>query len=196
MRLFTEMTELVTVGQYLDMRIASAPLYDLEGQLDAIRATMRAKTASYTAEFPLAMGASAALGDGSHVAAARAAGLPAGIAFQLRDDLLGVFGRQELTGKSTRSDLDGRKLTPLMSFALASSHGPALRALLAHAPLDDESADRVRAILVESGARAYVEQLIDENVRRAIQQAELAPIPRRLRGELRLAALEAGERER
>ncbi|MGC4174147.1 polyprenyl synthetase family protein [Demequina sp.] len=114
MRLFTEMTELVTVGQYLDMRIAASPLTELPNQLDAIRATMRSKTASYTAEFPLALGASAARGDGPHVDAARAAGVPAGIAFQLRDDLLGLTGSPAVTGKPVGDDIrEGKRTVPL-----------------------------------------------------------------------------------
>jgi len=160
MRLFTEMTELVTVGQYLDMRIASTPLYDLDGQLDAIRATMRAKTASYTAEFPLAMGACAALGDGPHVAAARAAGLPAGIAFQLRDDLLGLVGSPEVTGKPVGGDIrEGKRTVPLWyAWTRSDASGrAALAAAVGRPNASDEQVRRAIAVIEGSGAVTAVE---------------------------------------
>ena len=169
MRLFTEMTELVTVGQYLDMRIASAPLYDLEGQLDAIRATMRAKTASYTAEFPLAMGASAALGDGQHIAAARAAGLPAGIAFQLRDDLLGLVGSPHVTGKPVGGDIrEGKRTIPLWhAWTRSDASGrAALAAAVGRPDAGDEQVRRAIAVIEASGAvetvEAEIAQLTEE----------------------------------
>jgi geranylgeranyl diphosphate synthase type I len=160
MRLFTEMTELVTVGQYLDMRIAASQLSTLDDQLADIRATMRAQTASYTAEFPLALGASAALGDGDHVARARAAGLPAGIAFQLRDDLLGLVGEPAVTGKPVGGDIrEGKRTVPLWhAWNRADAEGrSALAAALGNAEASDEQVQRAISVIAESGAVEAVE---------------------------------------
>lgn len=163
--LFTEMMELVTVGQYLDMRIASAPLDALGGQLDAIRATMRCKTASYTAEFPLALGASAARGAGPHVAAARAAGLPAGIAFQLRDDLLGIVGETSLTGKPVGDDIrEGKRTVPLWhAWTAADAAGRAvLAAAVGNASASESLIADAIGVVVDSGAVGAVEKEIAE----------------------------------
>ena len=163
MRLFTEMTELVTVGQYLDMRIAATPLSALDGQLESIRATMRAKTASYTAEFPLALGACAALGDGVHVARARDAGLPAGIAFQLRDDLLGLIGEPHVTGKPVGGDIrEGKRTVPLWhAWNRADAAGrAALEAALGRADASDAQVARAIEVIEDSGAIAAVESEI------------------------------------
>jgi len=163
--LFTEMMELVTVGQYLDMRIASAPLDALGGQLDAIRATMRCKTASYTAEFPLALGASAARGAGPHVAAARAAGLPAGIAFQLRDDLLGLVGEASVTGKPVGDDVrEGKRTVPLWhAWTASDAVGRAvLQAAVGNAAASEGLIADAIGVVIDSGAVDAVEHEIAE----------------------------------
>lgn len=162
-RLFTEMMELVTVGQYLDMRIAAAPLDALSDQLDDIRATMRSKTASYTAEFPLAIGASAARGEGPHIAAARAAGVPAGIAFQLRDDLLGIVGETAVTGKPVGDDIrEGKRTLPLWhAWTHTSAAGrDVLRATVGNAAATEEEIARAIDAIVSSGAVDAVEREI------------------------------------
>lgn len=112
--LFADMSELVTAGQYLDMRIAAQPLSVLEDQEAEIRATMRSKTASYSAEFPLALGAATAGADDEAVAAVRAVGVGLGIAFQLRDDVLGLTGSPGTTGKPAGDDIREGKRTLIM----------------------------------------------------------------------------------
>ena len=160
LRLFTEMTELVTVGQYLDMRIAATPLGSLDGQLDHIRATMRTKTASYTAEFPLALGASAARGDGEHIRLAREAGVPAGIAFQLRDDLLGVIGEPAVTGKPVGGDIrEGKRTVPLWHAWTATDAAgkAAIAAALGNAAASEAQIDAAIRVIRDSGAVEAVE---------------------------------------
>ncbi|MCR6713239.1 MAG: polyprenyl synthetase family protein [Demequina sp.] len=160
MRLFTEMMELVTVGQYLDMRIAATPLTALDGQLEDIRATMRAKTASYTAEFPLALGASAAGASPAQIEAARAAGLPAGIAFQLRDDLLGLVGDSSVTGKPVGEDIrEGKRTVPLWhawTRADAAARS-ALEVAVGRPSASEAEVAAAIAVIRESGAIAAVE---------------------------------------
>lgn len=164
LRLFTEMMELVTVGQYLDMRIAAEPLAALSGQIDAIRATMRAKTASYTAEFALALGASAAGASPEQIAAVRAAGLPAGIAFQLRDDLLGLVGDSAVTGKPVGEDIrEGKRTVPLWLAWTRSDAGARsiLEAAVGSASATDAQVAAAIGVIEKSGAIATVEAEIE-----------------------------------
>ena len=112
--LFSDMADIVTLGQYADMRAAAAPIADLGGQEHEIRTVMRSKTASYTAEFPLALGAAIAGADAAAVETMRGAGLSLGHAFQLRDDLLGLTGSPAATGKPTGDDVREGKRTLVM----------------------------------------------------------------------------------
>lgn len=112
--LFSDMADIVTLGQYADMRAAAAPLAALGDQETEIRDVMRAKTASYTAEFPLALGAALAGADSGTIAAMREAGLSLGHAFQLRDDLLGLTGSPAQTGKPAGDDVREGKRTLVM----------------------------------------------------------------------------------
>ena len=120
-RLFLTMSDLVTAGQYLDMRTATQPLDDLPHQEGDIRATMRTKTASYTCEGPLALGAAVAGASDAQIAAVREVGVPLGIAFQLRDDVLGLVGTAA-TGKPSGDDVrEGKRtLVLFLAWTLAS----------------------------------------------------------------------------
>ncbi|MFD9064569.1 polyprenyl synthetase family protein [Kitasatospora purpeofusca] len=126
---------------------------------------IRYKTAKYTVEHPLHLGALLAGAPPALLEAFTAYGLPLGEAFQLRDDLLGVFGDPRRTGKSNLDDLAGAKPTALVSLARARS-GPAdrdrLNALLGRPDLGPDGLDELRALLERSGARARVEELIEE----------------------------------
>ncbi|MET9389779.1 polyprenyl synthetase family protein [Streptomyces sp. NPDC006624] len=125
------------------------------------------KSALYTVARPLALGAALAGADTGALGALRAAGRCAGLAFQLRDDLLGAFGDPARTGKPAGDDLRHRKLTPLLAVAVR----------LAEAAGDQEAAavlapgagaragrtvERMRAALERTGARAEVEARIEE----------------------------------
>ncbi|WP_062464511.1 polyprenyl synthetase family protein [Demequina soli] len=162
--LFDEMAALVTAGQHLDMRVAVSPLADLAGLEERIRAVMRSKTASYTAEFPLAMGAAAAGAPEETVAALRAAGLPLGVAFQLRDDVLGLVGSPEVTGKPVGDDLREGKRTLLVWHALTHGDEAQREAVLAVLGRSDATPDRIAdaiAAIGSSGAIEAVEREID-----------------------------------
>jgi geranylgeranyl diphosphate synthase type I len=152
-------------------------LLDLIGQasddedVDAALRVDQYKTAAYTVERPLQFGAAIAGADADLVAAYRAFGADIGIAFQLRDDLLGVFGDPAVTGKPSGDDLREGKRTVLLATALhrADEHDPNaaafLRAKIGTDLAEDELA-RIRAILVEVGA---VEHLEGQIARRADQ---------------------------
>ncbi|GAA2992496.1 polyprenyl synthetase family protein [Kitasatospora albolonga] len=138
---------------------------------------VRYKTAKYTVEHPLHLGALLAGAPPALLEAFTAYGLPLGEAFQLRDDLLGVFGDPGRTGKSNLDDLAGAKPTALLALALANS-GPADRARL-RALLDrpgPEDLAELRALLVRSGARARVEELIEERTTAARTALATAPV--------------------
>lgn len=109
--LFSDMADLVTLGQYADMRAAVQPISTLGNQEEDIRAVMRSKTASYTAEAPLALGAALAGASEKVVGQMKQAGLALGHAFQLRDDLLGLVGAPAATGKPTGGDIREGKRT-------------------------------------------------------------------------------------
>ncbi|MFJ3705379.1 MULTISPECIES: polyprenyl synthetase family protein [Streptomyces] len=151
----------MVAGQYLDMRAQATGSSD-ETQARNI-ATL--KSALYTVERPLALGASLAGADARGMDALRSAGRCAGLAFQLHDDLLGAFGDPAVTGKPADEDLRTRKLTGLLAAALRladeSGDTEALAVLGHHGPRAGAgTADRMRAALERTGARAAVEKEI------------------------------------
>lgn len=125
------------------------------------------KSALYTVERPLALGAVLAGAEPDTLQALRSAGRCAGLAFQLRDDILGAFGDPVVTGKPADEDLRGRKPTYLLAVAArlaATSHDAEAVTALGpdSAPRTDEAVDRMRAAMERTGARAAVEAEITE----------------------------------
>ncbi|WP_091449286.1 polyprenyl synthetase family protein [Actinokineospora iranica] len=150
-------------GQYLDV------LTQAKGDESAAAAlsVARMKTAAYTVERPLHMGAALAGAPEHVIAALRGFGADIGVAFQLRDDLLGMFGDTDVTGKPAGDDLREGKRTLLMSVGLrradaAGRHADAkvMRTALGDDALDVDAVERVRGLLVEVGAVAEVESRI------------------------------------
>ena len=128
----------------------------------------RFKTAAYTVERPLQLGAALAGAPGPLVAAFRAFGADVGVAFQLRDDLLGVFGDPAVTGKPAGDDLREGKRTLLMAVALRTARErgdqraeAVLTGALGNPELDGAGVDRVRQVLVELGAPDELERRIE-----------------------------------
>ncbi|MDM7831396.1 polyprenyl synthetase family protein [Cellulomonas edaphi] len=110
----------VTVGQYLDVLGQSLPWGD-DTVADEARAreVIRAKSARYSVEHPVVLGAALAGASDAELATCRSLGLPLGEAFQLRDDLLGVFGDPASTGKPAGDDLREGKRTVLVARTVA-----------------------------------------------------------------------------
>jgi geranylgeranyl diphosphate synthase type I len=156
---FDEMRAEVMVGQYLDVHAQAT------GDTSVERAgkVARYKAAKYTVERPLLLGAALAGAPASLCAAYSAFGLPLGEAFQLRDDVLGVFGDPARTGKPAGDDLREGKRTYLVASAFAAA-APAdrkeLDAGLGDQGLDDHGVARLRAIISESGALDRTEERI------------------------------------
>jgi geranylgeranyl diphosphate synthase type I len=161
--LFDEMQRVVTVGQFLDMHAQAVAWGDDPVADEArARAVIRAKSAHYSVAHPLEIGAALAGAEPAAIARARGYGVPLGEAFQLRDDLLGVFGDPARTGKPAGDDLREGKRTVLVARAVAGSD-PADRALLAQAlgtDLAPAALADAQAAIVRSGAVDAVEALI------------------------------------
>lgn len=163
---FDLMTAEVTVGQYLDVYAQTVP-WSADGRADGDRANrvVRAKAARYSVEHPLVLGAALAGAGPPQLEALARFGLPIGEAFQLRDDVLGVFGDPAVTGKPAGDDLREGKRTMLVTVAMERADDgdrAVLRAGLGNADLDAASLARMRAILVATGALAAVEARIEE----------------------------------
>ncbi|MFF4369472.1 polyprenyl synthetase family protein [Streptomyces sp. NPDC001594] len=156
--LIGEMREEVMYGQYLDLTSTGRPSADVE---QAMR-TVRYKTAKYTLERPLHIGAVLAGAGPRLLDELSAFALPIGEAFQLRDDLLNVYGDPSLTGKPCLDDLREGKHTVLVACALRNAdpeQQAALRTLLGTPDLTAGQAGRLRRLLSETGARRQVEDL-------------------------------------
>ncbi|MFC7546054.1 polyprenyl synthetase family protein [Plantactinospora sp. GCM10030261] len=140
---------------------------------------IRLKTARYTVTRPLQIGAALAGGGPPVLEALAQAGDPLGDAFQLRDDLLGVFGDPALTGKSTVDDLREGKPTVLMTLARAAAderQAARLRLLVGRPDLDAAGAAEVRRIIADTGARDQVEAMIRARAEAALSALTAAPI--------------------
>lgn len=137
------------------------------------------KTARYTVEGPLHIGAILAGAPEEMLACLSAYALPLGIAFQIRDDVLGIFGSEEKIGKSVSSDIEEGKLTILVSKALESaSKGEASelrRILTLGAMLQPEDIERFRSIVRSTGSLSYAEEMMGRLIkegRAAIEKSD------------------------
>ncbi|MEV5978447.1 polyprenyl synthetase family protein [Streptomyces sp. NPDC052114] len=153
----------MVAGQYRDLHAQATGASGVDEALTI--ATL--KSALYTVERPLALGAALTGADEHTMGALSSAGRCVGLAFQLHDDLLGAFGDPALTGKPVGDDLRSRKLTYLLAVAvrLAESDGDeeSVAALLPDAvPVSPAAEERMRAALERTGARALVESRITD----------------------------------
>ena len=162
------------VGQYLDL-VGTA-----SGSRDAERATRieRYKSGKYTVERPLHLGATLVRDDPAVRDALSQIGLPLGEAFQMRDDLLGVYGDESVTGKPVGEDLREGKLTPLVAAAatrVSGADGALLERIGAPGLTADEIAE-LQDLLERSGARAETEAAIARRADEALAAIARAPI--------------------
>ena len=157
---------------------------------------LRYKSAKYSVERPLHVGASLAGGGPEVIEALTSYGLPLGEAFQLRDDLLGVFGDPAVTGKPAGDDLVEGKRTVLVALALASA-SPQDATRLEGAlgtPLTSDEVGELRAIIQRSGADADVERRIDSLTTESLQALAAGPFTESARVVLRDLARAATSR--
>jgi geranylgeranyl diphosphate synthase type I len=161
------------MGQYLDV------LRTAHGRADRNQAERIAelKSGRYTIERPLELGAALAGADPTVLRRLRAYAGPLGLAFQLRDDVLGAVGDPEVVGKPVGGDLVEGKPTPLLAIALARATAPQ-RALLDRAGSPALSDDEVRAmqrVLIDTGALAEIEHEITKLTHQAVEAVSAAP---------------------
>ncbi|WP_254076301.1 polyprenyl synthetase family protein [Streptomyces sp. P3] len=180
-------TEMVA-GQYLD----------IQGQVTSSVSLARAvraaclKSALYSVERPLALGAALAGADGAQSTALCSAGRCVGIAFQLRDDLSDVFGDPRRTGKTAGGDIRAGKPTYLVAVAQARAEttgdrrgSAVLRRCLGRADLSESGLAEVRDVLEATGARDLVEAKIDRLVAQGMRHLDSAVLEPQARRRLR-----------
>lgn len=180
--LFDQMTEKVGLGQIVDV-------WGLQkADVNTIEAMYKAKSGNYSVKFPLLIGATLANKE-LLLPKLSAYGEPVGLAFQLKDDLLGVFGDEIVTGKSATNDISEGKWTLLMSYAylhIPASKQKKLLGIIGKSPVTDTDYEWVKTVLVESGARTYIEKYMQKLVIQGLSASEKVAQP--LRKELQKMA--------
>lgn len=178
----------VTAGQFLDVVEQGAwPVLVADEMLPRANRVVLYKSAKYSVEAPLLIGASLGGASVAQLTGLRSFGVPLGVAYQLRDDLLGVFGDSEVTGKPSGDDLVEGKRTVLIALARAALPPGARRSLDELLGDPDLSADQIRllqATIRGSGAVDRVELMITDNVRKATAALAAAPLSLAARSEL------------
>jgi geranylgeranyl diphosphate synthase type I len=198
-RCYDDMRVEAIAGQYLDVLGDAEPD---RWSVDRALRVARLKTASYTVTRPLLFGA-ALTGGGAELAEAyQRYGDAVGEAFQLRDDLLGVFGDPAETGKPAGDDLRTGKPTVLLLLArqlasptqaaeLASPGSPGAGLAL---PTTPGEIDRIAEIVADTGAVAMVDAMIENRVSAALAALDRAPIDSATRAALGALAVAATQR--
>jgi geranylgeranyl diphosphate synthase type I len=210
----------VFAGQYLDLLGQAAGDETVAGALRVVEF----KTAKYTIERPLHLGAALAgagldpggdggavgddgslaagnggtLGHGSLAAAYTAYGLPLGIAFQLRDDILGVFGDPAQTGKPAGDDVREGKRTVLLAIARSRATAGQAKVIdryLGDPALDEAGTVEIRAAITGTGAVAECERMIARHVSEAIAALDGGPMTGEAREALAELAVAATARD-
>jgi len=177
---FNRMRSEVAIGQYLDVLEEQQQDFAPEAeQLERSTRVLVYKSAKYSVEAPLLIGGALAGASPEQTQALSDFGLPVGVAFQLRDDLLGVFGDSELTGKPVGDDLVEGKRTVLVTLARESLPATQRRLfdeMLGDSELDGEQLGMLQHTIRDSGAVRRVEEMITRNVERAEIALDFAPL--------------------
>ena len=192
-RIHDEMRVELMAGQYLDVREAGEKTYSAERSLRIARY----KSGKYTIERPLHIGAviGKPAGHQDLLGALSRYGLPLGEAFQLRDDLLGIFGNPEVTGKPAGDDLREGKRTVLIAMTLESLSGSERDELLSHLgqpEISPAKIEELRSLITNSGAVDKVENLIEELTEQslvALENPEIHPSSREFLTYIALSAV-------
>lgn len=157
----------LAVGQVADVANDAGAQPDLEVVLDVARR----KSGNYTVRRPLEIGAAMA-GCEPLIDALGAYGSAVGEAFQMRDDILGVFGSPSVTGKPAGGDLAERKATSVVVAAQQMADATIRRQLaelMTAGELTDSDIAHWRTLIVATGAADWIEELIAERVNSAIE---------------------------
>jgi geranylgeranyl diphosphate synthase type II len=168
-------------GEYTDVDFS---LHVEMPSVDDVVEMERLKTAWYSFEAPLQAGAVLAGASLPTIDALGAFGRNIGIAYQIVDDVLGVFGEEDVTGKSSIGDLREGKRTVLIAHAATQPEWAAVRTLFGDPGLDDDGAARLRDAITASGARAFAELLAADYANRAWEALAEDAVPASTREEL------------
>jgi len=166
----------VAGGQLLDTESTFRPL----GLIDSLKVA-HYKTASYSFVGPLLTGASLAGANKKDLDALRSFGMNLGVAYQLADDLLGVFGDQTKTGKSNTGDIREGKRTYLIERTVSLLSGAQQQEFeIRFGKQDASNADimLVKNLIVQSGAKGETEKLIDQYSKSATKSLDNLDIPK------------------
>ncbi len=174
----------LNIGQYLDI-VGSA---HRERRWEKAAQICRYKSGKYTIERPLHLGALLAAPERADelLAPLSAFGLPLGDAFQMRDDVLGVYGDTLVTGKPVADDIREGKPTPLMALACAAAT-PAQNAVLelvGEPGLTNEEIASVQQVIIDTGALAQLEAHISHLTDIALASLDTIPLNAQARDEL------------
>ena len=188
---FDQMKTELMCGQYLDMLGQALDATSVE----RARQVIHYKTSRYSVQAPLVLGGTLAGAPAPVLRAYEDYGNALGEAFQLRDDVLGVFGDPAMTGKPAGDDLREGKRTMLVAMALERC-GPAkaadLSSRLGDPALEPAGIARLRSLIVASGALDAVESLVAERAAAAMEA--LDPVPEPARGVLERLVTAATQR--
>jgi geranylgeranyl diphosphate synthase type I len=165
----------VVAGQLLDVHASHAPSRaSRDGDVEVIHSL---KTASYTVRAPVLIGARLAGAGEEACQALEDYAEPLGVAFQLRDDILGTFGETKTTGKPALSDLRSGKRTALLAEVARDPGAEELLRAVGDPDAPPAKLDAVAAYLVSSGARARVEARMETLLGKARSALESPSIP-------------------
>lgn len=176
--MYDEMRVELMAGQYLDVYEQALASESVERSLKVARY----KSGKYTIERPLHFGAALGNAKPDLFNTYSNYGLPLGEAFQLRDDILGIFGNPEETGKPAGDDLREGKRTVLLAkvMELASQNEKSeIGSALGNQSLELAQVNRVRDIFISTGALSQVEELIStltSSAQSALEHGEIEPL--------------------
>jgi len=170
---YNEMRVELMAGQFLDIHEQTQK----STSVDRSMKIARYKSGKYTIERPLHLGAAMASAPAEIFTALSAYGLPLGEAFQLRDDLLGVFGDPSVTGKPAGDDLREGKRTALIAMTndrQSEAQRELARTYFGKPDLDADGVALLREIIESTGARAELEATIERLTDQALTAAQAA----------------------
>ncbi len=172
-----EIAERTGYGQVLDMSLEIQPIENVREE-DVMRVYLL-KTAKYSVEGPLRLGAKLAGAEEDILKAYRDFAIPVGIVYQIQDDIIGVFGDEKKTGKPVGSDIREGKRTLLIVKAYENateSQRKIIRAVLGRESATPEEIDMVKEIIVETGSLDYSREMMERLVREGIDAIQKSKV--------------------
>lgn len=165
-RIFTQTTNSTISGQLLDIEICKKPKTDIQNIINMYKS----KTAYYTFISPLSIGGILGGADKKWLTAIEKFGENLGIAFQIQDDILGIFGTKKIIGKSITSDIEEGKKTVLYLYALKTASEKDKKTLLklyGKKNINTSEHEKIKKLFQECGALSYSQSLAENFVKKS-----------------------------